>query len=258
MQSNGERLICNQNMSWELFLQHVGRYLFASPYVSGKIVLDAACGSGFGLEILSRKATKAVGIDNSWETIQYCKSRHKKTNLYFVQMDCNSLAFPASYFDIIISFETLEHLQDTDLFLQELGRILKKGGLLIMSTPNRENFSLYSKRIKNPFHVKEFSADEFVKLIGKYFELEHLLGQKYFAKKDVPLLTRYSNKQVPYGSDSIMRRLVRIGLRTLLSKEARSNFCLGLEVWANKCRVGDIMPSKAVYLVGIGRKMAAK
>lgn len=255
MQPNGERFVDNQRMGRELFLQHMGRYLFASPYVSGKIVLDAACGSGFGSEILSQKAKKVVGVDISWEAIQYCKTHYKKPNLSFIQMNCNSLAFSASTFDIIVSFETLEHIQNVEVFLPELRRVLKKGGLLIMSTPNRENFSIYTRGIKNPFHCKEFTVDEFVKLVGNYLKLEDLLGQKYFAKKDVPLLAEYTTKQIPYGSDNVVRRLVRVGLRTFLSAETQSNRLLHWEVWANKCEVGNVIPQKAVYLVGIGRKI---
>ena len=84
------------------------------------------------------------------------------------------------------------------------------------------------------------------------------MGQKYFAKKDVPLLTKYTSHEVPYRSDSIVRRLVRISLRTFLFPKTRNNLFLPLEVWANKCRVGDVIPQKAVYLVGIGTKIAPK
>lgn len=255
MPSNGERLICNQNMSRDLYLQHMGRYLFASSNVSGKIILDAACGSGFGSEILSQKAAKVVGIDNSWDAILYCKTHYIKPNLHFVQGDCNCLSFPDFSFDMIISFETLEHLQDTDSFLQELKRVLKDGGQLIMSTPNRDNFSIYTKGVKNPFHVKEFAQDEFVELVTKFFQLEKLLGQKYFSKKDIPLLNKCTNQHIPHGYDGPFRKTVRIFLRKFLSKEIRSDFFLSWEVWANKCKVGDITPAKSVYLIGIFRKL---
>lgn len=214
MEANGERFIDNQNTGRELFLQHVGRYLFASSYVCGKTVLDAACGSGFGSNILSEKAKKVVGIDNSLDAIHYCKEHYKKPNLSFLQMNCNRLALPSSIYDVVVSFETLEHVQDADVLLQELSRVLKQGGMLIMSTPNRENFSLYTKGVKNPFHIKEYDENEFAKLIGTHFEMKEILGQKFFAKKDIPLLNEYTTKQIPYGSDSIIRRFVRIGLRT--------------------------------------------
>jgi 2-polyprenyl-3-methyl-5-hydroxy-6-metoxy-1,4-benzoquinol methylase len=254
MEDNGERFIDNQKTSRDLFLQHVGRYLFASSYVCEKTVLDAACGSGFGSNMLYQKAKKVVGIDNSWDAIRYCRERYMMPNLSFLQMDCNRLALPDSTFDAVVSFETLEHLHGADVFLQELSRVLKKGGIIITSTPNRENFSLYTKGIKNPFHVKEFNEDEFAKLIGKHFELKEMLGQKFFARKDIPLLTEYTTKQIPYGSDSIVRRLVRIGLRTSFSAETRANRLLSWEVWANKCNVSGIIPSKAVYLVCVGQK----
>ena len=103
MVSSGERFVeTTQNMGGDLFFQHVGRYLFAKANVSGRVVLDAACGSGYGSDILSQKAKQVVGIDISWEAIQQCKARFHKTNLCFLQMDCNTLAFPAFFFDVII------------------------------------------------------------------------------------------------------------------------------------------------------------
>jgi len=254
MDNDGERFIDDQSMGRELYLKHMGRYLFSKTYFCGKTIIDSSCGSGFGSNMLSQKAKKVVGIDNSWDAIRYCRERYKKPNLSFLQMDCKRLSLPDSTFDAVVSFETLEHLQGADVFLQELSRVLKKDGMIIMSTPNRENFSLYTKGIKNPFHFKEFSEDEFTKLIGKHFELKEMLGQKFFAKKDIPLLAEYTTKQIPYGSDSIVRRLVRVGLRTFFSAETRSNHFLGCEVWANKCKVSGIIPSKAVYLICIGRK----
>ncbi|MEK6715532.1 MAG: class I SAM-dependent methyltransferase [Candidatus Omnitrophota bacterium] len=226
--------------------------------MSGKVVLDAACGSGFGSEILSQKAKKVVGVDISWEAIQHCKAYYKKPNLSFIQMDCNSLTFHPSNFDIVISFETLEHIQNAELFLEELKRALRKGGLLIISTPNRENFSIYTRGIKNPYHFREFTVDEFRKLIGNYFKLEHLLGQKYFAKKDIPLLAEYTTKEIPYGSDNVVRRLIRVGLRAFLPAGTRSDRLLDWEVWSNKCKVGDVIPQRAVYLVGICRKVGTE
>lgn len=130
-----------------------------------------------------KKRKKVVGIDNSLDAIHYCKEHYKKPNLSFLQMNCNRLALPSSIYDVVVSFETLEHVQDADVLLQELSRVLKQGGMLIMSTPNRENFSLYTKGVKNPFHIKEYDENEFAKLIGTHFEMKEILGQKFFCKK---------------------------------------------------------------------------
>jgi SAM-dependent methyltransferase len=254
MKLNGERFVKHLNMSWDLFLQHMGRYLFAKSFVSGRVVLDAACGSGYGSKILSENAKKVIGIDTCNETIRYCYSRYQDKNLSFCQMDCKYLAFPSSCFDIVISFETLEHLKDPYIFSQELKRVLKDNGILIISTPNKENFSIYTKGRKNPYHFKEFTESEFVEIINNDFQLESVLGQRYFAEKDVSLLAEYTDRQIPYGNDNLGRRIVRVGLRTLLPQKARANKFLPMEIWANKCRVGDAVPSKAVYMIAIARK----
>lgn len=255
MKLNGERFVKHSNMSWDLFLQHTGRYLFTKPFVSGKTVLDAACGSGFGSKILSGRAKKVIGIDRCPETIRYCNSTYQDKNLAFIQMDCRYLAFPPSSFDIVVSFETLEHLKESKIFLQELNRVLKVDGMLIISTPNKENFELYTKGNKNPFHYQEFTKNEFEEMINVNFKLEQILGQRFFAKKDLALLSEYTEKKIEYGNDHFLRRLVRVGLRRLLNKEARSTHFLYWEVWANKCKVGDVIPSRAVYLIAIAHKL---
>jgi len=257
MKLNGERFVKHSNMSWDLFLQHMGRYLFTKPFVSGKTVLDAACGSGFGSKILSGEAKKVIGIDRCPETIRYCNSIYQTNNLAFFQMDCRYLAFPPSSFDIAVSFETLEHLKEPKVFLQELNRVLKVNGMLIISTPNKENFALYTKGKKNPFHYEEFTKNEFEEMISLNFKLEGMLGQRFFAKKDLTLLSEYTEKKIDYGNDHFFRRLVRVGLRRLLNKETRSTHLLRWEVWANKCKVGDAAPNQSVYLIALARKNAS-
>lgn len=255
MQADGERFIEGQSAGREIFLQHAGRYLFAGAYVAGKTVLDAACGSGFGSELLSRSASEVTGVDISPEAVEYCRARYTKRNLRFRQMSCSALDFPDASFDAVVSFETIEHLPEPGAFLAEIKRVLKPGGRLIMSTPNRENFAIYTKGEKNPFHVKELSAEEFVELVGGYLKLETLLGQRYFSPKDVPLLAAYSAGPVPYGRDSLLQRAVRVILRSVFPESILSRWLLRAEIWANKCGVGDIAPDKAVFVVGVWRKI---
>jgi 2-polyprenyl-3-methyl-5-hydroxy-6-metoxy-1,4-benzoquinol methylase len=256
MKFTGERLISASSSSWDLYLQHIGRYLFAKSLVSGKTVLDVACGSGYGSQILSQTAKRVIGVDICGETVKYCRSRYKSENLAFLQMDCCHLAFPSSSFDTVVSFETLEHLENHDRFIIELKRILKDDGLLIISTPNKEYFSLYTKGKKNPYHFKEFTRKEFEEMIGDSFILEKMLGQRFFAKKDVSLLSEFAKKKIDFGNDHFLRRIVRVGLRRLLYEKARSTHFLPWEVWANKCKVGDAAPHQSIYLIALARKNA--
>jgi len=257
MNFTGERLIDASSSSWDLYLQHIGRYLFAKPLVSGKTVLDVACGSGYGCQLLSHTAQRVIGVDNCKETIKYCRSRYQGENLTFFQMDCSHLAFPSSSFDTVVSFETLEHLENHDRFLLEIKRILKDDGMLIISTPNKEYFTLYTKGKKNPFHYKEFTRKEFEKRIRDSFYLEQMLGQRFFSKTDVPLLSEFAERKINYGNDHFFRRMVRVGLRSLLNEKARSTHFLPYEVWANKCKVGDAAPHQSVYLIALARKTAS-
>lgn len=256
IQFTGERFIENQNMGRELFLQHIGRYLFASSYVCGKTVLDAACGSGYGTAILAQRAYRVVGIDISKEAVAYCKQYYQSDNTQFVNMDCTNLAFPKESFDLIVSFETLEHVKKVERFVQELHRVLKPDGQLIISTPNRDIYALYNKNRKNEYHTREFDENGFQELIEPHFEIKKIFGQRYFSKKDIPLLIPYTSSQIPTGPDGILRRLVRVGMRTFLPDGLLRSKLLSCEIWANKCRVGDIVPSKAVYMIATLRKKA--
>jgi ubiquinone/menaquinone biosynthesis C-methylase UbiE len=255
MEFTGERLINASSSSRDLYLQHVGRYLFAKPLVDGKTVLDVACGAGYGSQILSHLAKRVVGADIDRQAIEHCRSRYSGTNLSFVQMDGCHLAFSPSSFDAVVSFETLEHLENPEVFLKELNRVLKVDGQLIISTPNKELFSLYTKNKKNPFHYREFTQSKFEKKLRSDFFVEEILGQRFFAKKDVPLIAEISGKKIQYGNDHLLRRIVRVGLRRLFNENIRSNHFLSLEVWANKCKVGDAAPHRSVYLIALARKL---
>ena len=161
---NLERVVPNEERTKFLFQEHAIRYLFASQFVKSKTVLDAACGSGYGSSILMNAgAKKVVGIDNSSEAIEYCNKNYKKENIEFKIENCEKINLD-TMFDIIVSFETIEHLKNQDNFLSGIKRVLKDDGVFIVSTPNKENYPS-----DNPFHFNEFTESEFKMFLGKYF-----------------------------------------------------------------------------------------
>lgn len=148
----------------------INRYIFASKFVEGKTVVDVACGVGYGSSYLGRKgAREVIGGDIAKDTIEYARAHYPRKELYFVQIDATSLPFPDACFDVVVSFETIEHLRDYRRFLFECGRVLKRGGLFICSTPNRRRFPLQPAKPLNPFHVQEFYIGEFEDLVKEYF-----------------------------------------------------------------------------------------
>ena len=171
----GERLIPGETDP-DLFNEHFARYLYARMFCSGKIVLDTGCGVGYGSLYLAECARGVVGVDNDPATIQYARSRYCGDNTHYVVGDCQSLPFPRESFQVVTSFELIEHLPDADAYLAEVLRVLEPKGLFLVSTPNRPVYAEHRGSKPNPFHVREWDFDEFVSLLRSYFRFVEVLG----------------------------------------------------------------------------------
>ncbi|MBQ6483336.1 MAG: methyltransferase domain-containing protein [Anaerolineaceae bacterium] len=175
MEFTGERFIPGAG-SEELSVEHYTRYQFARQFAFGKRVLDAACGSGYGSKILAEEAKEVYGIDISSEAVAYAKEEYGAENIVFSQASIAKLPFQDNFFDLIVSYETLEHVdEDTqNTFLHEIRRTLTPGGILVMSTPNRD---IYDKRGENDFHVHELSFHEFEGFLRGAFRHVYFFSQ---------------------------------------------------------------------------------
>ena len=175
--------------------EHLKRYDFAKQFCVNKVVLDAACGVGYGLNCLAEAAGEVVGVDASLEAIAYAKEHYQRGNVQFEVMDVCSLRFPHQYFDLVCSFETLEHLDNPERFIFEVKRVLKKDGIFIVSTPHVRRTTYHPK---NLYHKVEFSGKDFEGLLKKYFTQVDIFGQRrlqssahyYLQKIDVLRLRR--------------------------------------------------------------------
>jgi len=155
----------------EIWYEHYHRYAFAQRLIKDKIVLDAACGEGYGSNILAHKAKHVTGIDIDINSITHAKNRYKKENLTFNKESCTKLSCKENFYDVIISFETLEHLGQQQEMLAEFDRVLKPNGLLIISTPDKKHYSDISG-FENEFHVKELYKSEFQSLINNHWQAQ--------------------------------------------------------------------------------------
>ncbi len=167
MQFTGERMIPEANKQENIYLEHIARYMFASQFIQGKEVLDIACGSGYGSAFLMQSGAKTVtGVDISEESVTYCKDNYKQEGLSFLVGDVRKIPLPDNAVDVIVSFETIEHVDEESQkkFLAEVGRVLRKEGMFIVSTPN----TLVAPA-GNPFHIKELTPDEFSDILKSSF-----------------------------------------------------------------------------------------
>jgi ubiquinone/menaquinone biosynthesis C-methylase UbiE len=178
MEFTGERVVPGKTPQ-TIYDEHIYRYIFAASLAENKVVLDVACGTGYGAGYMADKgSSKVVGVDISMEAAEYARERFSKDNkASFVCADAIRLPFVDDAFDIVVSFETVEHIRQYGKFLAECRRVLKKNGLLICSTPNRRIFSPRLAKPMNTFHVKEFWPEEFCRLLRRYFADINLYGQ---------------------------------------------------------------------------------
>ena len=167
--------IIPQETSGGPLASHIKRYEFAAGFCEGKVVLDAACGVGYGSARLSAVAREVTGVDISAEAVIYAQGHYQKENIHFHAMDVCNLSFPDGYFDIVCSFETLEHLDAPLEFLAQVKRVLKENGILIISTPNAKRTVI---KPDNPYHNMEFSMKDFNDTLGKYFSRVEIFGQR--------------------------------------------------------------------------------
>jgi SAM-dependent methyltransferase len=172
----GERFV--PGTPGEIWYEHWHRYHFAASMVVGREVLDVACGEGYGSALLARKAARVTGADLSQAAVDHARARYATiANLAFRQADCAALPFADASFDVVVSFETIEHIAAQEVFLDEVHRLLRPGGLVVLSCPNKVEYT--DKRgVINEFHVRELYRDELAALLASRFPHTEWYGQR--------------------------------------------------------------------------------
>lgn len=173
----GERLESKSLLSRNNLLEHLARYRLL-PGDKEQIVLDIGCGAGHGSNLLSNKYKKVYGVDISAEAIEYATTNWKTDQVEFRVGSALDIPFDDNTFDVVAAFEVFEHLSDWELFLKEIKRVLKPGGFVYISTPNKTLYSPNTKKPINPHHVFEMTIPEFTAAVKKYFSLVTMYGQR--------------------------------------------------------------------------------
>jgi SAM-dependent methyltransferase len=172
----GERFI--PGTRGEIWVEHWHRYHFAARWAAGRRVLDVACGEGYGTALLARGAARVTGVDLAPAAIAHARATYAAlANVEFVEASCTRLPLADASFDVVVSFETLEHIAEQEAFLDEAARVLAPGGVLVLSCPNKLEYS-DKRQFANEFHVKELYREELARLVGARFPDADWYGQR--------------------------------------------------------------------------------
>ena len=170
MAFTGERIRAGDEYFSPDLSQHLAAYHACLPFVLEKAVLDGGCGDGYGAKAIAESARSVVGVDRSWDVMKDVRQDGARK----VRLSCGDLlklGFRDASFDIVCSFQVLEHFRQPVTFLREASRVLRPSGLLILTTPNQlTSFS------ENPYHVKEYRPEELRDLVEPLFASVELLG----------------------------------------------------------------------------------
>jgi SAM-dependent methyltransferase len=164
----GERLHAGDELFAVDLARHRAAYVYARAQIRAGRVLDLGSGSGHGASELGGAGASVVGVDR---VAPDSASRSAGEGPCFARADLGSLPFCNATFDLIVSFQVIEHLEDPSGYLDAIARLLKPDGLAILTTPN-----LRMSDGVNPYHVHEYLADELAARLNAYFEEVEMHG----------------------------------------------------------------------------------
>ncbi len=178
MEFTGERYV--PSLRGQIYYEHLHRYAVAARFCAEKRVLDIASGEGYGSALLARVAAEVFGVDIDERTVEHARAAYYASNLRFQRGSVTDVPLADRSVDVVVSFETIEHVDQHERMLDEFRRVLVPGGVVVISSPNK---LLYSDipNFSNPFHVKELYFSELRDLLIRRFRHVAIYGQRLAA-----------------------------------------------------------------------------
>jgi SAM-dependent methyltransferase len=179
LEFTGERFL--PGLPGEIAHEHLHRYAFARRFAQGRRVADVACGEGYGAALLAGVSAEVTGIDLDPATIAHASAAYGRPNLRFAAASATALPLSDASVDLVVSFETVEHVDAAAqaAMLREFARVLRPGGLLLISSPNRPEYS-EARDYRNPFHVHELDRSELAVLLDAGFPARRWYRQRRY------------------------------------------------------------------------------
>jgi SAM-dependent methyltransferase len=174
LQLTGERTLPDVPEENYWFQRHLVVYEWIAARVAGRDVIDMACGEGYGADVLARVAGTVVGVDANPEAHEHARLRYARDGLSFARDLVQTYSGEA---DVVSFLQTIEHVEDPGAVLEHFKTLLRPGGTAYISTPNVLTLAPQgAERSGNPWHVREYRAEEFAGLLAAHFESVELYG----------------------------------------------------------------------------------
>jgi len=201
LELTGERTLPDVPAENYWYRRHLAVYEWIAARVAGGVVLDMACGEGYGSAVLAATAAQVVGVDGNPEAHEHARLKYARPGLSFEWGAVESHGEPGS-FDAVVFLQTIEHVVDPPAVLAHFRTILKPGGTAYVSTPNVLTLAPPgATKSDNPWHLREYRADEFAALCRGSFDHVEMLGL-FHARK-----LRAHEVALRLGWDGVHKRL---------------------------------------------------
>lgn len=176
LEVSGERMIegayVRSSDAYVIYIMHTAAYAFAKQFCAGKVILDLGCGSGYGTASIGEGAEKVEGVDVDGDAVAFARQRYSRDNVSFSMIEVGKgLPFDDASFDVVLSFQVIEHVRDDSGYLSEAHRVLKPGGIMVVVTPDRRHRLLPGQRPWNRWHVREYSSRQLERKMSQYFDV---------------------------------------------------------------------------------------
>lgn len=220
----GERALPESFESVEEYLSFL-RHLFAYEHVSriipaGLRWLEIGFGEGYGTSLLASRAGEIVGLDTNADAVAHASRKYEKDNCSFVLYNGSGLPFEPESFDVVASFQVIEHIEDDGQFLADIKRVLKPSGQLVLTTPNRSYRLKPGQKPWNRFHVREYYPHELEALLNSVFSVVTICGVK--GKGDAQEVELNAVKRGFHDLDRFnIRHLIPSSVKPALARLAR-------------------------------------
>ena len=168
----GERMVPAFHAGALVYGEHITRYESIAHLLKDKVVLDIASGSGYGSYIMAESAQKVIGVEIDQDSVDYATRNYGRKNIEFKLGSAEEIPLKDASVDVVVTFETIEHIENYRKFLREIKRVLKPDGFAIVSTPNDPEFPE-----GNHFHLHEFEEEELQNELAAYFKYQKMSYQ---------------------------------------------------------------------------------